>query len=125
MVKKLVCVSLLVILAACNGVASNTSVYGSMPESSYPLRGFSKVSVHPDKVLKMRTNCDLSMSIEIVQAKNYAETILELKNRALIIGGNAVSLSQLRETTSATYLEGKIYLCKTKPYHLHPHPVGV
>ncbi len=96
-----------------------------MPESSYPLRGFSKVSVHPDKVLKMRTSCDLSMRIEMIQAKSYAETILELKNRALIIGGNAVSLSEWKETTNSTYLVGKIYLCRTKPFHLHPHPIGV
>ena len=96
-----------------------------MPEGSYPLRGFSKVSVHPDNLLKMRTSCDLTMRMEIIQSKNYAATILELKNRALMIGGNAVSLSNWRETTGSTYLIGKIYLCKTKPFHLHPHPVGI
>ena len=112
-------------LPACNSVLSNTSVYGSMPDSSYPLSGFSKVSVHPDKVLKLRTSCDLSMRMEIIQAKSYAETVLELKNRALIIGGNAVSLSKWRETTNSTHLVGKIYLCKTKPFHLHPHPSGI
>ena len=96
-----------------------------MPESSFPLRGFSKVSVHPDNLLKMRTSCDLTMRMEIIQSKNYAATILELKNRALLIGGNAVSLSEWRETTGSTYLIGKIYLCETKPYHLHPHPIGI
>ena len=125
MVKKLFFFSILAILISCNSIVNNTSVQGSIPESSYPLRGFSKVSVHPDKVLKMRTSCDLSMRIEIVQAKNYAETIVELKNRALIIGGNAVSLSKWKETTNSTYLVGKIYLCQTKPFHLHPHPVGI
>ena len=125
MVKKLFFFSLLTILISCNSIVNDTSVHGSMPESSYPLRGFSKVSVHPDKVLKMRTSCDLSMRIEIVQAKSYAETIVELKNRALIIGGNAVSLSKWKETTNSTYLVGKIYLCRTKPFHLHPHPIGI
>ena len=125
MVKKLFFFSITAILISCNSIVNNTSVRGSIPESSYPLRGFSKVSVHPDKVLKMRTSCDLSMRIEIVQAKNYAETIVELKNRALIIGGNAVSLSKWKETTNSTYLVGKIYLCQTKPFHLHPHPIGI
>ena len=125
MVKKLFFFSITAILISCNSIVNNTSVLGSIPESSYPLRGFSKVSVHPDKVLKMRTSCDLSMRIEIVQAKNYSETIVELKNRALIIGGNAVSLSKWKETTNSTYLVGKIYLCQTKPFHLHPHPVGI
>ena len=124
-IKNVLCLTYVIILVSCNSIAQNLSVSGSLGESSYPLRGFSKVSVHPDKLLKMRTSCDLSMRMEIIQAKNYAETILELKNRALMIGGNAVSLSNLKETTSSTYLVGKIYLCETKPYHLHPHPMGV
>ena len=124
-IKNVLCLTYLTILVSCNSIGQNLSVSGSLPESSYPLRGFSQVSVHPDKLLKMRTSCDLSMQMEIIQAKNYAETILELKNRALMIGGNAVSLSNWKETTSSTYLVGKIYLCETKPYHLHPHPLGV
>ena len=124
-IKNVLCLTYLTILVSCNSIGQNLSVSGSLPESSYPLRGFSQVSVHPDKLLKMRTSCDLSMRMEIIQAKNYAETILELKNRALMIGGNAVSLSNWKETTSSTYLVGKIYLCETKPYHLHPHPKGV
>ena len=124
-IKNVLCLTYLTILVSCNSIGQNLSVSGSLPESSYPLRGFSQVSVHADKLLKMRTSCDLSMRMEIIQAKNYAETILELKNRALMIGGNAVSLSNWKETTSSTYLVGKIYLCETKPYHLHPHPMGV
>ena len=124
-IKSVLVLTYLTILVSCNSIGQNLSVSGSLPESSYPLRGFSQVSVHPDKLLKMRTSCDLSMRMEIIQAKNYAETILELKNRALMIGGNAVSLSNWKETTSSTYLVGKIYLCETKPYHLHPHPLGV
>ena len=124
-IKNVLCLTYLTILVSCNSIGQNLSVSGSLEESSYPLRGFSQVSVHPDKLLKMRTSCDLSMRMEIIQAKNYAETILELKNRALMIGGNAVSLSNWKETTSSTYLVGKIYLCETKPYHLHPHPLGV
>ena len=124
-IKNVICLTYLTILLSCNSIGQNLSVSGSLSESSYPLGGFSQVSVHPDKLLKMRTSCDLSMRMEIIQAKNYAETILELKNRALMIGGNAVSLSNWKETTSSTYLVGKIYLCETKPYHLHPHPLGV
>ena len=125
MFKKFLYAVFFTLLVGCNGVTNNLSVYGTASESSYPLRGFNKVSVHPEKSLKMRTSCDLIMKLEIIQAKNYAETILELKNRALMIGGNAVSLSSWRETISSTYLVGKIYLCKKKPFHLHPHPLGV
>ncbi len=116
---------LILLLPSCNSFPSNNSVYGSIPDSSTPLRGFSKVSVHPDKLLKMSVYCDLVMRIEIMQKKNYAETIMELKNRALIIGGNSVSLSTMKESTSATYMIGKIYLCSKKPFHIHPHPLGI
>ena len=125
MSKKITILISLLLLASCNTFPNGNTVYGTIPEGSTPLRGFSKVSVHPDKLLKMSVNCDLVMKIEIIQKKNYAQTIMELKNRALIIGGNAVSLSTMKESNSATYMIGKIYLCSKKPYHLHPHPLGI
>ena len=112
-------------MSSCNTIPTSTSVYGTTPNETIPLRGFTKVSVHPDKLLKINTHCDLAMRIQIVQSKNYAETIMELKNRALIIGGNAISLSTMKEYNSSTYLIGKIYLCSKKPFHLHPHPLGI
>ena len=125
MSKKITFLISLLLLASCNTFPNENTVYGTIPEGSTPLRGFSKVSVHPDKLLKMSVNCDLVMKIEIIQKKNYAQTIMELKNRALIIGGNAVSLSTMKESNSSTYMIGKIYLCSKKPYHLHPHPLGI
>ena len=125
MFKKLSLLISLLLLASCNTFPNGNNVYGTISEGSTPLRGFSKVSVHPDKLLKMSVNCDLVMKIEIIQKKNYAQTIMELKNRALIIGGNAVSLSTMKESNSSTYMIGKIYLCSKKPYHLHPHPLGI
>ena len=85
-----IALSILLTLASCNSIPTSNLVSGTVPNDTIPLRGFSKVSVHPDKLLKINTNCDLAMRIEIVQSKNYAETIMELKNRALLIGGNAM-----------------------------------
>ena len=73
----------LLFFSSCNSIPTSNSVYGTTPNETIPLRGFTKVSVHPDKLLKINTNCDLAMRIQIVQSKNYAETIMELKNRAL------------------------------------------
>ena len=125
MLRILLIFSVFIGFSSCNTMPTSTSIYGTTPNETIPLRGFTKVSVHPDKLLKINTNCDLAMRIQIVQSKNYAETIMELKNRALLIGGNAISLSKMTESTSATYLIGKIYLCSIKPYHLHPHPLGI
>ena len=106
MKKFFIALSILLTIASCNSIPTSNLVSGTVPNDTIPLRCFSKVSVHPDKLLKINTNCDLAMRIEIVQSKNYAETIMT-------------------ESTSATYLIGKIYLCSVKPYHLHPHPLGI
>ena len=74
-----IALSILLTLASCNTIPNSNLVSGTVPNDTIPLRGFSKVSVHPDKLLKINTNCDLAMRIEIVQSKNYAETIMELK----------------------------------------------
>ena len=43
-------------------------------------------------------------------------------NRALIMGGNSVSLVEWFENNNTTGYVGNIYLCKKKTYHIHPHP---
>ncbi len=52
---------------------------------------------------------------------NYAEVITGLKNRALLMGGNAVAIVGWAENSSASGMVGKIYMCKNKPAHVHPH----
>ena len=54
---------------------------------------------------------------------NYSEAIIGLKNRALLLGGNAVSIVGWAENSQASGLTGNIYMCEgEKPYHIHPHP---
>ena len=42
-----------------------------------------------------------------------------LKNRALLMGGNAIALVGWAENSAASGMVGKIYICKKKPYHVH------
>ena len=48
-----IALSILLTLASCNSIPTSNLVSGTVPNDTIPLRGFSKVSVHPDKLLKI------------------------------------------------------------------------
>ena len=124
MLNKIVCSLILFLAVSCNNSSGINQASGLAPDHPASLGALNKVSMHPDNMLRRNTSCELTMSIHLIQSKNYAETVLELKNRALVLGGNAVSLSKWKETTQTTYLNGRVYLCLKKPFHIHPHPTG-
>ena len=95
---------------------------GRMDDSSYPLEATKFVSLHADRTLKLNRSCTQVLKLNLVQRKGYQDTITELKNRAVLMGGNSVSLVSWREQDSRTIILGNIYMCKGKSFHLHPHP---
>ena len=118
-------------LAACNTTAntpiqiqpsslSNTT--GNIADISYPLSASRYVSLHADRSLRLNRSCTQVLRLNLVQTKGYEDTITELKNRAVLMGGNSVSLMSWREQGSKTVLLGNIYMCRDKNYHIHPHP---
>ena len=118
-------------LAACNTIAttpmqmqpsdvSNTT--GNIPVMSYPISASKYVSLHADRTLRLNRSCTQVLRLNLVQSKGYEDTITELKNRAVLMGGNSVSLMSWRERGSKTILLGNIYMCADKNYHIHPHP---
>jgi hypothetical protein len=118
-------------LAACNTFAtapiqlqpsdvSNTT--GNIPDMSYPISAAKYVSLHADRTLRLNRSCTQVLRLNLVQSKGYEDTITELKNRAVLMGGNSVSLVSWRERSSKTILLGNIYMCGDKNYHIHPHP---
>jgi hypothetical protein len=96
--------------------ASGTSASGKMAQ------GVGYVSVHPDLNLRMNNSCTKVMKLSFGQTQDYRSVMMELKNRALIMGGNSVSLVEWFENNNTTGYVGNIYLCKKKTYHIHPHP---
>ena len=128
---KFVLVSMIVFLSACNTipiptqqivVADNNETIGTIDKSSYPLESTKFVSLHADRTLKLNRTCTQVLRLNLVQRKGYQDTITELKNRAILMGGNSVSLVSWREQGSRTILLGNIYMCKGKSFHIHPHP---
>ena len=102
--------------------ANGTSASGKMSQGTIPARGVGHVSVHPDLNLRMNSSCTKVMKISFGQTQDYRSVMMELKNRALIMGGNSVSLVEWFENNNTTGYVGNIYLCKKKTYHIHPHP---
>ena len=102
--------------------AQGTSAVGEISRGTIPATGVGHVSVHPDRSLRMNNSCTKVMKLSFGQTQDYRSVMLELKNRALIMGGNSVSLVEWFENNNATGYVGNIYLCKKKTYHIHPHP---
>ena len=102
--------------------AQGTSASGKLSQGTIPVHGHGHVSVHPDLNLRMNNSCTKVMTLNFGQTQDYRSVMVELKNRALIMGGNSVSVVEWHENNNATGYVGNIYLCKTKTYHIHPHP---
>ena len=103
-------------------VGDTNETIGTIDDSSYPLEATKFVSLHADRTLKLNRSCTQVLRLNLVQRKGYQDTITELKNRAILMGGNSVSLVSWRELGRKTVLLGNIYMCKGKSFHIHPHP---
>ena len=123
--------SLIIFFSACNAISissqqapsiNSDDTFGKQSNRSYPFESTKFVSIHPDRALRMNNTCTQVLRLNLVQKKGYEDTIIELKNRAILMGGNAVSLVSWSERGSKTTLLSNIYLCKGKDFHIHPHP---
>ena len=129
MEKYLMCIILF--FSACNTTITSSqklpvidydSTSGAIAGSSYPIEATKFVSLHADRSLRLNRTCTQVLRLNLVQRKGYSDTITELKNRAILMGGNSVSLVSWREQGSKTILLGNIYMCEGKSFHIHPHP---
>ena len=84
-----------------------------------PVRGIKYVSLHPDILLRDERSCTEVIKLSYASNINYSEAIIGLRNRALLAGGNAISIIGWAESATSSGLVGKIYLCKRKPFHIH------
>ena len=102
--------------------SQGSSASGKISKDTIPAQGMGNVSVHPDLSLRVNNSCTKIMKLSFGQTQDYRSVMMELKNRALIMGGNSVSLVDWFENNNSTGYVGNIYLCEKKTYHIHPHP---
>ena len=92
---------------------------GAAGEGITPVKGIKYVSLHPDRLLRDEKTCVQVIKLSYASNINYSEAIIGLRNRALLVGGNAISIVGWAESASSSGLVGKIYLCRKKPFHIH------
>ncbi len=127
---RIISIFLFIAVAACaapyqlsnvTNTAGN-SASGKLPSGSVPMQGVANVSMHADVTLRKNKSCTKIMKLNFGQTQDYRNVMQELKNRALLMGGNSVSLVEWYEDNYATGYVGNIYICKDKTYHIHPRP---
>ena len=118
-------------LTACQGTSPYGLTTASIKESVFtsatgqegtgvaPVKGIKYVSLHPDRLLRDEKTCTKVIKLSYASNINYSEAIIGLRNRALLAGGNAISIIGWAESATSSGLVGKIYLCKKKPFHIH------
>ena len=104
--------------ASLSGTIISDSV-GQAPEGIVPIEGITNVSLHADRSLRLESTCTQVLKLAYSSNINYSEVIMGLKNRALLMGGNAIAIVGWAENSSASGMIGKIYMCKKKPFHVH------
>ena len=127
---KIISLFLFIAVAACaapyqlSNVANTAgnSASGSVSYGSVPAQGIGNISMHADMTLRSNHSCTKIMKLNFGQTQGYRNVMQELKNRALLMGGNSVSLVEWYEDNYTTGYVGNIYICKNKTYHIHPHP---
>ncbi len=95
------------------------SATGQADTGVTPVKGSKYVSLHPDTLLRDERSCIETIKLSYASNINYSEAIIGLKNRALLVGGNAISIIGWAESETSSGMVGKIYLCKKKPFHIH------
>ena len=96
-----------------------SSATGQAGTGVTPVSGIKYVSLHPDRLLRDEKTCTEVIKLSYAANINYSEAIIGLRNRALLVGGNAISVIGWAESATSSGLVGKIYLCKKKPFHIH------
>jgi len=96
-----------------------SSATGQAGTGVTPVKGIKYVSLHPDRLLRDERSCTEVIKLSYASNINYSEAIVGLRNRALLVGGNAISIVGWAESATSSGLIGKIYLCKKKPFHIH------
>ena len=96
-----------------------TSATGQAGTGVTPIKGMKNVSLHPERLLRDERSCTEMIKLSYASNIKYDDAIIGMRNRALLIGGNAISIVGWAESSTSSGLVGKIYLCQKKPFHIH------
>ena len=112
------------ILAACQPIVmANSSTASSGLDTNattlnlhetVPLKGSEKVSVHAYSYLRMSAHCSRTIAISFQSLLAYPQTLVALRNRAMITGANALAITDWNEKAGYTTLSAHFFDCHSK-----------
>ena len=81
---------------------------------AHPLKGSEKVSVHAYSYTRGSDHCSRTIALNFSSSLAYTQTMIALRNRAMVTGANALSITNWREHAGITTLTGHFFDCHSK-----------
>lgn len=79
-----------------------------------PLKGSDNVTIHAYAYTRGSDHCARTIALSFSSSLNYTQTMIALRNRALVTGANALSITDWREHFGITTLTGHFFDCHSK-----------
>ena len=96
------------------GAAASHATAALTIVEAHPLKGSSKVSVHAYSYTRGSDHCSRTIALKFSSTLPYTQTLIALRNRALVTGANAISITDWREHLGVTTLTGHFFDCHSK-----------
>ena len=81
---------------------------------AHPLKRSEKVSVHAYSYTRGSDHCSRTIALNFTSSLAYTQTMIALRNRAMVTGANALSITNWREHAGLTTLTGHFFDCHSK-----------
>ena len=81
---------------------------------AHPLKGSEKVSVHAYSYTRGSDHCARTIALNFTSSLAYTQTMIALRNRAMVTGANALSITNWREHDGMTTLTCHFFDCHSK-----------
>ncbi len=78
------------------------------------LKGSEKVSVHAYAYTRGSDMCSRTIALQFASVLPYTQTLIALRNRALVTGANALSITGWEENNNITTLTAHFFDCHSK-----------
>jgi len=110
-------------VAACQPlvVATSTSSAGLQTQANtltvheaYPIKGSEKVTVHAYTYLRTSPYCSRTVAISFRSLLSYPQTLVALRNRAMVTGANGLAITDWNEQSVYTTLSAHFFDCHSK-----------
>ena len=92
-----------------------SSASGQAGTGITPIKGMKNVSLHPERLLRDERSCTEMIKLSYASNIKYDDAIIGMRNRALLVGGNAISIVGWAESATSSGLVGNGKVIRFKP----------